>query len=455
MNDDCTARDECRAARLLEEAARRGPRYLAASSERAVPAASGGGGRDSRASTSRCRRARCDPAVVLALLDEVGLAGHDGDGRAALLRLRDRRLAARGARGQLARDGVGPERRPRRRHARASRSSRRSRCAGCVDVLGLPAGPQGAFVTGATMANFTALAAARHAVLARAGWNVEADGLFGAPPITVIVGEEAHPTLLKSLGLLGLGRNRVVRVPADRRRAHARRSAAAASTGPTIVCLQAGNINTGAFDPFGEICTAAHARPAPGCTSTARSACGPGVRRSLRRWRAASSSPIPGRPTRTSGSTCPTTAASPSCANPARCPRRWRSPPSTCRRTGAERSPVRFHARAVAARARRRGLGGAALARPLRARRADRAQLPAGAALRRTARGRRLRDPERRRAEPGAGVVRRRRRPRSGSSPRSRPTARAGAAAPSGRDARRCGSASARGRRPTRTSSAA
>ena len=65
------------------------------------------------------------------------------------------------------------------------------------------------------MANFTALAAARHAVLARAGWDVEADGLFGAPPITVVVGDEAHPSLIKALGMLGLGRSRVVRVPVD------------------------------------------------------------------------------------------------------------------------------------------------------------------------------------------------------------------------------------------------
>ena len=84
-----------------------------------------------------------------------------------------------------------------------------------LELFGLPPGCGGGFVTGATVANFTALAAARHAVLRRAGWNVEADGLFGAPPITVIVGEEAHPTLFKSLGLLGLGRSRVTRVPVD------------------------------------------------------------------------------------------------------------------------------------------------------------------------------------------------------------------------------------------------
>jgi glutamate/tyrosine decarboxylase-like PLP-dependent enzyme len=127
-----------------------------------------------------------------------------------------------------------------------------------VEALGLPPETEGAFVTGATMANFTALAAARHVVLARAGWNVEADGLYGAPPITVIVGEEAHPTLLKSLGLLGLGRNRVVRVPTDRR-GRMRADRLPPIAGPTIVCVQAGNINTGEFDPFGEICTIARA----------------------------------------------------------------------------------------------------------------------------------------------------------------------------------------------------
>ncbi|MFN2491390.1 MAG: aspartate aminotransferase family protein, partial [Pyrinomonadaceae bacterium] len=117
------------------------------------------------------------------------------------------------------------------------------------------------FVTGATMANFSALAAARHALLKRAGWNVEADGLFGAPPITVIVGDEAHPTLFKSLGLLGLGRNRVVRVPVDSQ-GRMRADAMPRMSGPTILCVQAGNVNTGAFDPFPELCETAHAADA-------------------------------------------------------------------------------------------------------------------------------------------------------------------------------------------------
>lgn len=84
-----------------------------------------------------------------------------------------------------------------------------------VDVLALPTGTAAAFVTGATMANFTALAAARHAVLADVGWDVEAHGLFGAPPISVVVGDHVHVSLLKALTLLGLGRDRVVRVPVD------------------------------------------------------------------------------------------------------------------------------------------------------------------------------------------------------------------------------------------------
>lgn len=122
-----------------------------------------------------------------------------------------------------------------------------------LDVLELPPESGGAFVTGTTVANFTALAAARHAVLAKAGWNVEADGLFGAPPITVVLGAEAHATLHKSLGLLGLGRSRVVTVPVDSQ-GRMRLDGLPQMTGPTILCVQAGNINTGACDPIQQIC---------------------------------------------------------------------------------------------------------------------------------------------------------------------------------------------------------
>jgi glutamate/tyrosine decarboxylase-like PLP-dependent enzyme len=127
-----------------------------------------------------------------------------------------------------------------------------------LDILGLPAASAGAFVTGATQANLCGLAAARHAVMKQVGWDVEADGLFGAPPITVIVSREAHPTLFKALGVLGLGRSRVLRVPTDGQ-GRMRADQLPAISGPTILCLQAGNINTGAFDPLAALCATAHA----------------------------------------------------------------------------------------------------------------------------------------------------------------------------------------------------
>lgn len=116
------------------------------------------------------------------------------------------------------------------------------------DVLGLPASAEGALVTGATMANFTCLAAARHSVLNTAGWDVESRGLFDAPEITLIVGEEVHASILKIMALLGLGRNRVTRVPADDQ-GRMRAELLPDISGPTIICLQAGNVNSGAFDP--------------------------------------------------------------------------------------------------------------------------------------------------------------------------------------------------------------
>jgi glutamate/tyrosine decarboxylase-like PLP-dependent enzyme len=125
-----------------------------------------------------------------------------------------------------------------------------------VELLGLPEGTAAGFVTGATVANFTALAAARNSVLQQLGWNVEADGLFGAPPIQVVVGEEVHPTLMKSLGMLGLGRNRLTVVPVDGQ-GRMRADRFPAITTPAIVCLQAGNVNTGAFDPMEELCARA------------------------------------------------------------------------------------------------------------------------------------------------------------------------------------------------------
>jgi len=123
-----------------------------------------------------------------------------------------------------------------------------------ISCFGLPGEAEVGFVTGATMANFAALAAARHALLQTQGWNVEAKGLFGAPPITVIVGNEVHVSVLKALSMLGLGRERVHRVPVDSQGRFIPEQLPPID-GPTIVCIQAGNVNTGAFDPADEVCS--------------------------------------------------------------------------------------------------------------------------------------------------------------------------------------------------------
>jgi len=125
-----------------------------------------------------------------------------------------------------------------------------------VDLFGLPSTCGAGFVTGTTMANFTALAAARTALLKVSGWNVEEDGLFGAPPIRVIVGDEVHVSLLKALSMLGLGRSRVTRVAVDLQ-GRMRADALPHLDANTIVCILAGNVNTGAFDPAVEICSRA------------------------------------------------------------------------------------------------------------------------------------------------------------------------------------------------------
>ena len=149
------------------------------------------------------------------------------------------------------------------------------------------------------MANLTALAAARSSVLARVGWDVEEQGLFGAPPITVVVGDEVHVSLTKALSLLGLGRARVVRVPVDGQ-GRMRADAFPAISGPAIVCLQAGNVNTGSFDPMRALCTAAHDAGAWVHVDGA-SASGPGRRRAMPSLPTASTSPTHGQPMPTSG----------------------------------------------------------------------------------------------------------------------------------------------------------
>lgn len=127
-----------------------------------------------------------------------------------------------------------------------------------LELLGLPVSAGGALVTCATMASFTCLAAARHHLLANRGWDVEANGLFGAPEIPVYVSEDCHISVLKALALLGMGRSRVIRLATDGQ-SRIRVSTLPEITQPSIVCIQAGDVNTGALDPAAELCAWAHA----------------------------------------------------------------------------------------------------------------------------------------------------------------------------------------------------
>ncbi len=153
------------------------------------------------------------------------------------------------------------------------------------DLLGLPAGASAGLTTGAQMANVTGLAAARHAVLARAGWDVAAAGLSGAPPVRVLAGAEAHVTIQRALRLLGLGAATPVAADGQgRMRAEALADALAAGKGPAIVCAQAGNVNTGACDPLEAVVAAArehgawvHVDGAFGLWAAASPALAPGV----------------------------------------------------------------------------------------------------------------------------------------------------------------------------------
>lgn len=126
------------------------------------------------------------------------------------------------------------------------------------DALGLPKGIGGAFVTGASMASLTALAAARNTLLARAGWDFGVEGMFGAPKIRVVVSDEVHVTMVKALALLGFGRNVLERVPVDDQ-GRMRSDRLPPLDDRTIVCVQAGDVNSGCFDPIAEVCDQAHA----------------------------------------------------------------------------------------------------------------------------------------------------------------------------------------------------
>jgi len=122
-----------------------------------------------------------------------------------------------------------------------------------LDLFGLPMDSGFGFVTGDTMANFTALAAARHYVLKNAGWDVESMGLFGAPEVKVLVGDEVHISILKALSMLGLGRDHIIRVPVDEQ-GRMKPDQISATGEPAIICAQSGNVNSGAFDDVATIC---------------------------------------------------------------------------------------------------------------------------------------------------------------------------------------------------------
>jgi glutamate/tyrosine decarboxylase-like PLP-dependent enzyme len=151
-------------------------------------------------------------------------------------------------------------------HALSPAAAAAERVAGdwMLDLLGLPATASVGLPTGAGLGNAVGLAAGRHALLAREGWDVEARGLYGAPEITVVIGDEGHATLLTALQYLGLGRERVTRVATDdqgRMRADALRETLAEVRGPVLVAAQAGNVNTGGFDPLSEIADAVAGLP--------------------------------------------------------------------------------------------------------------------------------------------------------------------------------------------------
>jgi glutamate/tyrosine decarboxylase-like PLP-dependent enzyme len=134
-----------------------------------------------------------------------------------------------------------------------------------LELFDLPRGSGVGFVTGCQMANFTCLAAARHAMLQRAGWDVEAEGLHGAPRLNIVASAESHITIDVAMRYLGLGTNAIRRVPTDaqgRMQVAPLRELLATLQGPTIVCAQAGNVNTGAFDPLREIAQLANAHGA-------------------------------------------------------------------------------------------------------------------------------------------------------------------------------------------------
>ena len=241
---------------LLADAARRAANYLEGLNERSVGPIPGSIKRLTDVLDSSLPNAPSEPADVLALLDDYGssatVASAGGryfgfvTGGALPVTVAAQYLAS--AWDQNCFSFVSSP---------AIATFERTALRWVKDALGLPVSAEGALVTGATMANFVCLAAARNSVLERSDWDVDRRGLFGAPDLTVIVGEEVHASLYKVLSMLGLGRDRVTRVPVDDQ-GRMRSDRLPAIKGPTIVCIQAGNVNSGAFDPSDRIIEWAH-----------------------------------------------------------------------------------------------------------------------------------------------------------------------------------------------------
>ena len=244
------------------------------------------------------------------------------DDRAALLRLGDRRITS-GRRGCRLADQPPGDRTPATtKPRRPRRRPRRWRRSGCSICSTCHASASVGFVTGATVANFVCLAAARGAVLRRVGWNVEANGLFGAPPIHVLIGDDAHTSVFSALQFLGLGHDRVVRIATDaqgRMQSAEFARAIGACDGPTIVDragrpAQHRRVRS-------DRATSCPTRTGAWCLGACRWCVRPvGARLSVRPriWRRDSRRRIPGRPTGTSGCRRHTIAATPSCATPRR-----------------------------------------------------------------------------------------------------------------------------------------
>ncbi|HLJ98544.1 MAG TPA: pyridoxal-dependent decarboxylase [Streptosporangiaceae bacterium] len=252
--------DDSDAGKLLTDAAERGRRFLASLDDRPV-APDQAAVAALAAFDEPLPEQPCDPAATLALLDEAGspatVASAGGryfgfvTGGALPVAVAAKWLATAWDQNT----------------ALPVMSPVASRLHQVVDgwltsLLGLPDGTATTFVTGAAMANTAALTAARDQQLARAGWDVQADGLFGAPELTVVVGERAHATLVRALGFIGLGRNRVVRVPADDQGRMRADLLPRDVSGPAVICAQAGEVNTGAFDLFPRIVDWARSRDA-------------------------------------------------------------------------------------------------------------------------------------------------------------------------------------------------